>query len=53
MTVPDAALELSLEQLTYALNKKLSTEFARVQSAMPLMSRTLVAMLVAEVRSRD
>jgi len=47
---PDATLELSLEELIGALNEKLSTECARVQSAMPPMSRALVATLTAEVR---
>ena len=47
----DAALELSVEQLISALNKKLFMECARVQSAMPTISRALVAKLTTEVRS--
>jgi len=53
MVVPDAALELSVEQLISALNKKLFMECTRVQAAMPPMSRALVATLTAEVRSQD
>jgi hypothetical protein len=49
---PDPTLELSIEQLISALNKKLFVECARVQAAMPPMSRALVATLTAEVRSR-
>jgi len=50
MTVPDAVLELSIEQLIRALNKKLFAECARVQSAIPT-SRVLVATLASEVWS--
>ena len=50
---PDAALELSIEQLVSALNKKLFMECARVQSAMSPMSRVQVAALTVEVRSRE
>ena len=53
MIVPDATLELSVEQLIGALNKKLFVECAQVQSAMPPMSRTLVATLTAGVRSQE
>ena len=53
MIVPDAVLELSVEQLISALNKKLFMECTQVQAAIPLMSRTLVATLTAEVRSYD
>ena len=49
MIVPNPTLELSLEQLIGALNKKLFTEFARVQSAMLPMSRAQVATLAVEV----
>ena len=51
--VSDAALELSVEQLIGALNKKLFTECARVQLAMPPTSRALAAVLTAEVRSHE
>ena len=53
MIVPDATLELSIEQLVGALNKKLFTECAQVQSAMPPMSRAQVATLTAEVHSQE
>ena len=53
MMVPDAALELSVEQLISALNKKLFMECTRVQREMPPTSRALVATLTAEVCSRD
>ena len=51
MITPNPTHELSLEQLIAALNKKLFAECARVQLAMPPMSRALVAMLATEVRS--
>jgi len=51
--VPDAALELSVEQLISALNKKLFMECTRVQAAIPPMSRAPVATLTAEVQSQD
>ena len=47
---PDAVLELSVEQLIATLNKKLSTEFTRVQPTTLPVSRALVATLAAEVR---
>ena len=50
---PDAALELSLEQLLSVLDKKLSGECARIRSKMPPPSRTSVAALTAEVRSQE
>jgi len=50
---PDAALEFPIEQLIGALNKKLFMECARVRSTMRPISRALVAMLTAEVRSRE
>ena len=53
MTVPDAALELSIEQLIGALNKKLFTECARVQSSMSPISHALVATLTSEVWCRE
>jgi len=53
MIMPDATIELSVEQLIGALNKKLFAECAQVQSAMSAMSRTLVATLTAEVRSQE
>ena len=53
MMVPDAALELSLDQLIGALDRKLFMECGRVQSAMPPTTRALVATLTAEVRSQD
>jgi len=49
----DVALELSVEQLISALNKKLSIEFTGVRSKVPPVSRTLVAALTAEVRSGE
>ena len=52
MMVSDAALELSLDQLIGALDRKLFMECGRVQSAMPPKSRGLVATLTAEVRSQ-
>jgi len=48
---PDAALELSIEQLIGALDKKLFMECARVQSVINPISSTQVAALTAEVRS--
>ena len=50
---PDAALELSIEQLINALNKKLFMECSRVHSEMQPMSRALVTTLSAEVRRRS
>ena len=49
----DATLELSVEQLIHALNKKLFMEYTRVQAAIPPIPRDLVATLSAEVRYRD
>ena len=49
----DLALELSIEQLIGALNKKLFVGCARVPSATPQMSRTLVATLTIEVRLQE
>jgi len=51
MIVPDATLELSVEQLISALNKKLFMECTRVQAAILPMSRVPVAALTAEVQS--
>jgi len=53
MMVPDAALELSVEQLISTLDNKLFMEYARVQAEMPPMSRAPVAKLTAEVQSQD
>jgi len=53
MMVPDAVLELSVEQLISALNKKLFMECTRVQAAIPPKSRALVATLTGEVRPYD
>ena len=53
MMVPDAALELSIEQLISALNKKLFMEYAQVQSEISPTSRVPVATLTAEVQSQD
>ena len=47
----DPVLELSVEQLVKALNKKLFVECTRLQSAVPPMSRALVATLATEVQS--
>ena len=49
----DVALELSVEQLISALNKKLFIEFTGVRSKVPPVSRTSVAALTAEVRSGE
>ena len=49
----DVALDLSIEQLIGALNKKPFMECARVRSAMPPMSRILMAILTAEVRYQE
>ncbi|KAF9649589.1 hypothetical protein BDM02DRAFT_3186216 [Thelephora ganbajun] len=49
MIIPDVALELSIEQLIGALNKKLFTEYTRVQSKLPPVSRNLVATLTIEI----
>ena len=46
----DSVLELSVEQLIGALNKKLFMECARVQSELPPTSRASVDTLTAEVR---
>ena len=51
--MPDPAPELSIEQLIGALNKKLFMEYIRVRSAMPPISRALVATLTAEVRPQE
>jgi len=51
--MPDAALELSVEQLIAVLNKKLFMECTQVQAAVPPASRILVAALAAEVRPQD
>ena len=54
MILPDAALELSVEQLISVLNKKLFMECTRVQAAIPpILSRALVATLTAEVQSQN
>jgi len=45
----DAALELSVEQLVSALNKKIFMECTRVQLTAAPATRTLVAALAAEV----
>jgi hypothetical protein len=50
MTVPDAILELSVEQLIDALNEKLFMECARVQAQVPPISRDSVAAVAVEVR---
>jgi len=49
----DIALELSVEQLISALNKKLFIEFTGVESKVPPVSRTSVAALKTEVRSGE
>ena len=49
----DPALELSVEQLIGALNKKLFMECARVPPVTPQMSRAQVATLTAEVRLQE
>jgi len=49
----DVALELSVEQLISALNKKLLIEFTAVESKVPPLSRTSVAALTTEVRSGE
>jgi len=49
----DVVLELSVEQLISALNKKLFIEFTDVRSKVPPVSRTSVAALTAEVRSGE
>jgi len=48
--VPDAALELSVEQLISALNKKLFMECTQVQAGIPPMSRALVATLTTQAQ---
>jgi hypothetical protein len=50
MKVPDATLELSIEQLIGALNKKIFMECS--QAAMPPISRALVASMTDEVRAQ-
>jgi len=50
---PDPVLDLSVEQLISALNKKLFMEYERVQSTVPPASRALAARLRAEVRSDE
>jgi len=49
---PDATFELSIEQLITALDRKLLMECGQIQSAMPPMSRALVATLAKKVRSQ-
>ena len=51
MMALDVTLELSVEELISALNKKMFMEYTRVRSAMPPVSRTLVATLATEVWS--
>ena len=48
----DVALELSVEQLISALNKRLLIEFTGVESKVPPLSRTSAAALTTEVQSR-
>ena len=50
---PDATLELSLEQLISALDKKLFGECARIRSTIPLAPRTMAAAFTAQVRFRE
>ena len=49
----DASLELSLEQLISALDKKLFGECARIHSTLLPTPRTLVAAFTAEVRLQE
>lgn len=49
LMTPDAALELSIEQLIGALSKKLSLECKRVQAEFPQKPRTPVTTLIVEV----
>ena len=49
----DASLELSLEQLISALDKKLFGECARIRSTLLPTPRTLVAAFTAEVRLQE
>ena len=49
----DSVLELSVEQLIRALNKKLLMECMGIQSTLPPTSRALVDMLTAEVRPNE
>lgn len=49
--IPSATLELSIEQLIDALNKRLFIECARLQTAMPPTSRAQITALTDEVRS--
>ena len=53
MAIPDISLELSIEQLFSALNKKLTIECTRLQPARPPVPRALVATLAAEVWSGE
>jgi len=49
----DPTLELSVEQLIKALNKKLFMEWKKAQSMAPPVSRALVATLTTEVWSSE
>ena len=49
----DSALELSVEQLIRALNKKLFMEWKRVQLSAPRASCTLATKFTSEVRSNE
>lgn len=51
MMVPDVVLELSVEQLINALNKKLFMERARIQAQAAPISRDSVPTVAAEVRA--
>lgn len=53
MMVPDAILELSVEQLVSTLNKKLFMECTRVQAKVPPISRDSVAKVAVEVRAQE
>jgi ACT domain-containing protein len=52
MVVLDVVLELSVEQLIDALNKKLFMECTRVQAQVPPISRDSVARVAIEVRTQ-
>jgi hypothetical protein len=51
--VPDIVLELSVEQLVSALNKKLFMECARVQAQVLPIPRDAVATVAVEVRAQE
>jgi hypothetical protein len=53
MITPEQILELSVEQLIKALNKKLFMECAKVQAQVPPIYRDSLATVAVEVSSQE